>query len=279
MNRLFPIQVLFKLILGMEKKLTISALLVATQLDIKAIKSQRKAIPVSDSSSELYYQVSEGKYEYIFNYGIVVFCGFDEVEIIQRADDLVGFTRSPKSPYSRDNHHIILQPEQIDPQFEFNQLIVSRLDETVIRIAMLNLAQSVILDRYHDLTEILLFEIKDISKNLEETGNLKLKRSSIMKFIGRALNTQNDIAQNIYVFDSPEIVWDDEYLDNLHQGLKKHFDLRSRFSEIEFTNRIIKDNLSIFREISSQRESNLLEIIIIILILFEVLDLIISKFF
>ena len=100
----------------------------------------------------------------------------------------------------------------------------------------------------------------------------------MMKFIGKALNTQNDIADNIYIFDAPELVWDDEYLDNLHKGLMKHFDLRVRFSEIEYTMRIIEDNLSVFREISHQRESNILEWIIIILILVEVFDLFISKF-
>ena len=59
----------------------------------------------------------------------------------------------------------------------------------------------------------------------------------------------------------------------------KHFDLRVRFSEIEYTLRIIEENLSVFREISNQRQSNLLEWIIIILILVEVINLFISKLF
>jgi len=59
----------------------------------------------------------------------------------------------------------------------------------------------------------------------------------------------------------------------------KHFDLRIRFSEIEYTLRIIEDNLSVFREISNQRESSILEWIIIALILVEVFDLLITKLF
>jgi uncharacterized Rmd1/YagE family protein len=59
----------------------------------------------------------------------------------------------------------------------------------------------------------------------------------------------------------------------------KHFDLRVRFSEIEYTLRIIEDNLSVFREISNQRESSILEWIIIALILVEVFDLLITKLF
>ena len=101
----------------------------------------------------------------------------------------------------------------------------------------------------------------------------------MLKFIGKALNMQIDIADNIYIFDAPELVWDDEYADRLHKGLMKHFDLRVRFSEIEYTLRIIEDNLTVFREISNQRLSSLLVWIIIVLILAELLNLLISKLF
>ena len=99
----------------------------------------------------------------------------------------------------------------------------------------------------------------------------------MLKFIGRALNTQNDIADNIYIFDAPEEVWENENLDSLNKGLIKHFDLRVRISEIEYTLRIIDDNLKVFLQISNQRESNVLEWIIIVLILMELLNIFIPK--
>jgi uncharacterized Rmd1/YagE family protein len=137
----------------------------------------------------------------------------------------------------------------------------------------------VALDQYHAVSENLLTEIKGFTRDLEHTGKLNISRKNMLKFIGKALNTQNDIADNIYIFDAPELVWDDEYLDSLHKGLMKHFDLRVRFSEIEYTLRIIEDNLSVFREISQHRESNILEWIVILLILVEVLNLLITKLF
>jgi required for meiotic nuclear division protein 1 len=57
----------------------------------------------------------------------------------------------------------------------------------------------------------------------------------------------------------------------------KYFDLRVRYNEVEYTLRTIEDNLSVFREIIHQRESTILEFIIIVLILVEVFDLIITK--
>ena len=64
-----------------------------------------------------------------------------------------------------------------------------------------------------------------------------------------------------------------------HKGLMKHFDLRVRFSEIEYTLKKIEANLSVFREISNQRQSNMLEWIIITLIMVEIVNLFISKIF
>jgi len=174
-----------------------------------------------------------------------------------------------------DDHEISV--EEGEMKFEFNQVVVNRLDAKVFRISMFNIAQSVALDRYHQITENLLTEIRGFTNHLEATGKLSISRRNMLKFIGKALNTQNDIADNIYIFDAPEQVWDDEYLDNLHKGLMKHFDLRVRFSEIEYTLRIIEDNLSVFREITHQRESNILEWIIILLILVEVINMIVSK--
>jgi required for meiotic nuclear division protein 1 len=123
----------------------------------------------------------------------------------------------------------------------------------------------------------LLSEVKGFATELEVTGRLKISRKNMMRFIGRALNTQNEIAGNIYIFDSPDLVWEDEYLDTLHRGLMKYFDLRVRYNEVEYTLRIIEDNLTVFREIIHQRESTILEFIIILLILVEVFDLFITK--
>src|SRR5690606_11026803 len=131
----------------------------------------------------------------------------------------------------------------------------------------------------HKVSEDLLTQIKVFTNQLERTGKLKISRNNMHRFLGRALNTQNNIAENIYIFGAPNVTWENEVLDKWHQGLIKHFDLKVRFSEIEFTLRSIENNLVVFREIIHQRESNLLEVVIIILILVEVFDLFITKIF
>lgn len=253
----------------------LSAIRVANQLDLKGIKSFLDLKPLADSSSELFYSFAPDKYQYFFNYGVIVFTGYTEEEIKVAVKAIHPFLKSPNG-WLRDDHEVTVR-DGASVDFLFDQVIVDHIDEKVIRVCMINLAQSVALDHYHHTSENLLTEIRGFTNHLEATGKLKISRRNMMKFIGRALNTQNDIADNIYIFDAPELVWDNEYLDSLHKGLMKHYDLRVRFSEIEYTLRIIEDNLHMFREIYSQRESSLLEWIIILLILVEVVDLFLSK--
>lgn len=260
----------------MPQTVKLSAFLVANQLDIKGIKTFLDIKPLADTSSELFYRFAGEKYQYYFNFGVVVFAGYSEDEIKWAIKTVQPFQRAALTNWLRDDHEIDVQ-EGKQIVFDFAKLILDKVDEKVIRITMFNLAQSVALDHYHGVTEHLLTEVKGFANQLEATGRLKISRKNMMRFLGRALNTQNDIAENIYIFDAPDQVWDDEYLDKLHQGLIKHFDLRVRFSEIEYTLRIIEDNLSVFREIINQRESSILELIIIVLILVEVFDLLITK--
>lgn len=260
----------------MSQTIKLSAFLVANQLDIKGIKAFLDIKPLADSSSELFYNFSSSKFQYFFNFGVIVFAGYTEEEMKWSIKAIQAYQKNPVTNWLRDDHEISVQTGS-EVAFEFDEVVVARLDDKVIRITMFNLAQSVALDHYHGVTEILLTEVKGFANQLESTGKLKISRNNMMRFLGRALNTQNDIAENIYIFDSPELVWEDEYLDKLHKGLIKHFDLRVRFNEVEYTLRIIEDNLTVFREIIHQRESNLLEWIIIILILVEVVDLFLTK--
>lgn len=260
----------------MPQTVKLSAFLVANQLDIKGIKSFLDIKPVADTSSEIFYHFSEDKYQYYFNFGVVVFAGYTEDEMKWAVKTVLPYQKNPFVNWLRDDHEIDAQDGK-PITFDFDKLILDKLDERIIRITMFNLAQSVALDYYHGVSENLLTEVKGFARQLESTGKLKISRNNMMRFMGRALNTQNDIAENIYIFDAPDLVWDDEFLDRLHQGLSKHFDLRIRFSEIEYTLRIIEDNLRVFREIINQRESSILEWIIIVLILVEVFDLLITK--
>lgn len=260
----------------MGRTIKLTAFYVARHLETRGIKSDLDIRPLADTSSELFYRFPGDRYEYYFNYGMVVFAGYTEGEMEDRIKAIAQYQRFPVTPPLRDELDLRFEPEA-GIRFEFHELVLGTLNDEVYRIAMLNLAQSLALDQYLNTAENLLSEIKGFTNQLERTGKLSIRRRNMMRFIGRALNTQNSVVQNIYIFDAPELVWENELLDQLHRGLVKHFDLRMRFSEVEYMMKMIEANLTVFTGIVNQWESNLLEIIIILLILVEVLDFFINK--
>lgn len=260
----------------MAEQVRLTAFLVGNQIDVKGIKTFLDIKPLADSSAELFYGFSPTKFQYYTNYGTIVFTGYTEEEMKYAIKAVNPYVKEPIEQPLRDEFQIRFDPAS-EMIFNFNEVIVPRLDEKVIRIAMIHLSQSMGLDYYNSIGEKLLEEVKLFTNQLESSGTLKISRKNMMRFLGRALNTQNNIAGNIYIFDAPELTWEDEFLDKFYQELIKQFDLRVRFSEVEYTLKIIENNLSVFREIIHQRESSMLEVIIIALILVEVFDLFISR--
>jgi uncharacterized Rmd1/YagE family protein len=156
---------------------------------------------------------------------------------------------------------------------------VPRADADEFRLIMLNVSQSVALDHYSQQTNILLEETNYHTQILEKKGKLDIAGSDLKKYIGRTLNLKNRIAENLYIFDSPEETWEDENLNKLDVGLKKTFDLQARFRTIQEGLGIIKENLELFKDLLQYRNSVVLEWIIIILIFVEVINLFVEKIF
>merc|ERR1711974_121617 len=92
----------------------------------------------------------------------------------------------------------------------FNAVELPSLEDEMIRLVMLHTSQSVALDRYSEITEALLDEANVHSEELERSGRLKISSKNLKKFIGKTLNLKNRISENLYIFDSPDVTWEDE---------------------------------------------------------------------
>ena len=254
----------------------ITAFYIADQLSLKQVKDNYAGALAQENSSELFYNVDQDKYFYAFDYGAVVFANMSDVEVSQNLHFLQPFCTNMLEEKIRDDFEIV-QRENEQMTFHFDSLTVPRLDEDVVKIAMLSLAQTVALDFFDKRAHTLLTEVHHFTSQLENEGTIRISRKNMLRFIGRTLNSKNRIIENLFIFDSPDLTWDDEYLERIHRGLSRTFELQTRFKEIEYTFKVVEDNLAIFRELFLHRESSILEWIIIALICIEVFDLIISK--
>jgi required for meiotic nuclear division protein 1 len=247
------------------------AINIADNINIKQLKANFVGTLIKSTSTELFYEIDTNKYISMFNYGVVAFSNHAQQEIDQVITDI--------SIYINDQQDRISETIEIEfktnPETSYQNEVLSVpiIDNRneLFRIVMFDLSQTVALDYYSNIAEKLLHEVKAFAVQLEQKGKISLSKKEMMKFIGKSLNTRNEIIDNLYIFDSPDLTWDDEKVEKVHRILTETFDLNVRFKEIEYTFRIIDSNLQIFKEVYEHRYSAFLEIVVIILILIEVI--------
>ncbi|MBS9774179.1 MAG: RMD1 family protein [Tenacibaculum sp.] len=223
--------------------------------------------------SFLLYKLEEHSYLYIKEYGSVVFINCDYNYIEKTINLLLGKETEIKKLPSEE--YKIVFGDKID--VDFNTIKIKELNDDVAHIIMLNLAQSVGLMNYVNKTSDLHEKTLMFSKQLEETGNFKLSRKKMRKFIGKTLNLKNNITENLFVLDSCELAWSNEDLSTLNYKLNDELETIKRHQSIENSLNVIKENLDLLNDILQHRYSSMLEWIIILLILFEIVQVIIEK--
>jgi len=257
-----------------EDSIHVVAFHIAESININDFRKEFTGKLISSTTSDLYYEFEDGGLLNIFSYGVAVFANIKDVEMSRTLTYLNAFC-SNKLEARIDETYEIKVGDQI--HFGYKALSVTILSLDVLRMSMFNLAQSVALDYYGKISEELLTEVKKFTNQLVVKGKINISKKNMLRFIGRTLNTKNLITENLYIFDSPDMVWEDEYLDKINTGLIKCFELRNRYREIESTFKSIEDNLHVFMEMYYHRESKMLEWIVIVLILIEVINMLISK--
>jgi required for meiotic nuclear division protein 1 len=256
----------------------IEAYQISEVINLKKFRNEYTSQPLIFNSSELFYKQDENKYCYLLSYGIVVFASFSDLEKSEFLKFVKGYIEDEVEAKYDESFDLQTDPS-VSVVLNYNSITVSEITDNTIRIVMLNIGQSVALDHYEDLTLEIFKDSHEITDELEKTGTFKYSKKDLLKFIGRTINIKNSIIDNLYIFDAPEEVWENEHLERIDKGLKKTFDLKMRYQDIDYKLKIVQDNLRLFTDLLQNRESTRLEWIVIILILIEVFDILIKKFF
>jgi uncharacterized Rmd1/YagE family protein len=242
------------------------------------LRAFREAFPIEVHDSdpdELFYIIDGDRYLLVFKYGVVCFLNFDEIKTAEFLTFIKPMCRNPLR--ERLSEELLIETDAPEFSFGYNKIDILEGNVAVFRIVMLNVSQSVALDYYSQQTTALLEETNHHTQILEKKGSLDISGRNLTRFIGRTLNLKNRISENLYIFDSPDITWEDERLNRVDMGLKKTFDLQIRFRNIRDELEIVKENLELFKDIMQHRKSLMLEWVIILLILVEVINLFVEK--
>jgi uncharacterized Rmd1/YagE family protein len=250
---------------------------IADSIEVKTFRQSYKEGIYHYDADELFYKTGAETFVYVFKYGVVCFLNYDEMGRSAFLRQIAPYCKNVfEKPLSEE---FDVETNARENKFGYNKIEIVKPDIEVLRLIMLNVSQSVSLDYYSELTNLLLEETNSHTLTLERKGRLDISGANLKKYIGKTLNLKNRIAENLYIFDSPPETWEDEDLNRIDLGLKRTFDLQDRYRDIREGLEMIRENLELFKDLLQYRNSTVLEWVIIILVALEVLNLVIDKVF
>jgi len=253
----------------------IKAIHIAEKLKLKDLRERFSRAPVEFSNYELVLRYGEDSFLFVYNYGAVVFFNVPE-DVQERELALVQDFRAP-SDISRTSDTFLFEVQPAPAGQEsfnkvyFDRVLVSHLSYEKIKIVCMHLGESTALEYYEILIENLMEKTNAFSKKLERQGRILESSEDLIKFIGLCLNTKQEIISNLYIVDSPEETWDSAELDKVFQELKMIMEIDTRYRALDYKIKIIQESVEVIVDLAKSKRETMLELVIILLIAFEVI--------
>ncbi|MFT7614922.1 MAG: putative Rmd1/YagE family protein [Parvicellaceae bacterium] len=245
-------------------------------LNLKHIRTEMSFEEVKRESSFLLYKINEESFIYIKDFGSVSFMNcplqvIDDVLVLLSNETPKLIQLLPSEEYN------VNVDKGGEVKVDFETIIIPRITLDFAHVILLNLTQSVALDHYYNLANDILETTKLFSEQLQNSGRISIGRKRLRMFVGKTMNLKNKIAENLFIFDSPQIAWQSSDLAKLDTQLKEELDILERHKGLQYNLDVIKENLDLFKDILQHKHSSMLEWIIIILILLEIVQVFIEK--
>src|SRR4051794_1339209 len=190
---------------------------IADTIDIKVFKTVFKAELYYSDPDELLYKIEDNQLIYVFKYGVVCFLNCDPIRISEFLRLIANYSKNLFKESLSEEYQIKTNGSENKVGYKETEIIGSDIE--ALRLIMLNVSQSVALDYYYDETNKLMEETNYHTQILATNGRLGIRGINLKKYIGTTLLLKNRIAENLYIFDSPDETWDDETLNKIDLDL------------------------------------------------------------
>jgi uncharacterized Rmd1/YagE family protein len=247
------------------------------RIKLKSVCDKFKYEIIKSEHSFLLFKLDEQSFCYIKDYGSIVFINITE-ELSKYIIELILDRTISIDEFPCENY--VLE-ENINKEFNvgFSSISIPEFTLDMAHIVMLNLGQSVALDNYFEMSFSLLEQIKIYANQIENTGSINLTRKKVKKFIGKTMNLKNSIAENLFIFETSNLAWTDKDLAKLDNQMREELEILLRHNGLQNNLNVISENLDFFKDILQHKHSSTLEWIIILLILFEIVQVLFEKIF
>ena len=246
------------------KQLTAHALLIGDRINTAGFEGQVL------SSAPPAVRVGSSGLAVLFRYGVVVFIGLSAEEEADFLERLQTRTYGKITPPEEEWAKIQVAKEGEEPIPVGGPILVREFSLERLLVVADALAKSVVLG--HDEREVtnVFDRIEPFARELATFGKTSRNRTDLLKLLGNALLVQHRLSGRVAVGEKPDVLWDRPDLERLYARLEDEYELSERAETLNRKLGVIADTASTLAEIIDTKRSLRLELIVVILIAFEI---------
>jgi len=207
----------------------------------------------------------------LFRYGVAVFVGMstlEEDEVLRQLDERI---IRPAKRREEELARIEIAPDKEEQIAPGGTVIIKSLTTEHTLLIADALATTVILAHDERNVDAVFDVIEPFARELAERGRTPGGRRAILKLIGNALLVQQRVSGLVAVAEKPDVLWERPDLERLYARLEDEYELKERADVLTRKLTVISDTAKALADIIDTERSLRLEIIIVVLIFFEIL--------
>jgi uncharacterized Rmd1/YagE family protein len=246
-------------------RISARALLLGDRLDITGLERSDVL-----STTPLAFRVGPDGFVALFRYGVAVLVGLtplDEDEVIR------GLRQRITGEFARHEEEtaiIEIAPEKEDQIPPGGPIYLKELSPERLAVIADALAKSAFLSRDEREAAAVFDVLEPFARHLAEKGRRPRGRRQILQHIGNALLVRQRISGGVAVEEKPDVLWDRPDLERLYARLEDEYELKERATALHRKLEVIGDTAQTLTDLIDTERSIRLELIIVLLIVFEI---------
>ncbi|MBZ6075267.1 RMD1 family protein [Microvirga puerhi] len=246
-------------------RITARALLLGDRLDVAGLERSDVL-----STSPLAFRAGQEGFVALFRFGVAVLVGLTPLE----EDEVIrGLRQRIVGEFARHEEETAVieissdKDDQIPPG---GPIYVRQLSTERLIVITDALAKSAALSRDEREAAAVFDVMEPFARFLAEKGRRPGGRREILKLVGNALLVRQRVSGRVAVEEKPDVLWDRPDLERLYARLEDEYELRERATALHRKLDVIGDTTQALTDLIDTERSLRLELIIVILIVFEI---------
>lgn len=244
------------------------ALQLPKDVNLSKIENLFKVKLIKSIDSSYFCEISEWKSIFFYKFSAIVFLGFSDDEINFYHEQII--LQSVEKVEISQYYEVYVDPT-IEKDYILRDDFITIKEGSIafFEIIAFSLAHTVAMEYYEKITEQ-FFQKINFYDDIKNLGSIRMREKDLLQFIAELLSIKHKIVNELYLFDKPEILWDDIRLERLYTSLYGFFDITDRFKSMEYKLDFMNENITFLYDILHTRKSHSLEWVVILLIWFEI---------